>query len=228
MPRSAAASRGINPGLSYQATVPNLSYLVTLKFADPENAAPGQRVFGITINGTTVLPSVDVVANAGGQFKPWDSPPIPVTVTNGQINIGFTNITNNRTGPPIVNAIEIVEAGSVEVVPYTANLAEKQTLQFNAFTPGLAPGVTWSIIPQGLGSISPTTGLYTAPAVVTPGQTVTVIATSTANPSVTATSVITLLPIDPEYHVRRCASTPAVPLIPTPPTASGRPIPAVP
>ena len=88
-----------------------------MKFADPEKVCPAS-VFGITINGTTVLPSVDVVANAGGQFKPWDSPQIPVTVTNGQINIGFTNITAQRTGPPIVNAIEIVRSASVEVVLY--------------------------------------------------------------------------------------------------------------
>ncbi|HLK66747.1 MAG TPA: malectin domain-containing carbohydrate-binding protein [Bryobacteraceae bacterium] len=184
---------GIFQGLSYQFNVPNQSYLVTLKFADPQYAAAGQRVFGVTINGTTVLNNVDVAANAGGQYKPWDTSPIPVTVTNGQINIGFTN----NVSLPIVSAIEIVQTNTVEVLPYTPVLAERQTQQFLAFVPGAASqAVTWSLAAGSPGTIS-STGLYVAPTSIAANTSVTVIATSVANNALVGTSIISLLATDP-------------------------------
>ena len=181
--------------ISYLFPVPNMNYVVTLKFADPTYATAGQRVFGVSVNGVTnsALSNVDVAANAGGQYKAWDAS-IPVSVSNGQINIVFTG----SVGMAIINAIEISAANSVEVLPHTANLAERQSLQFAALIPGTSnPAVTWSIVPANFGTITPT-GLYTAPTSTTGSTTVTVIAASVASPGISGSSIVSLLPIDPD------------------------------
>src|SRR5207237_10545985 len=110
-------------------TVPNMDYLVTLKFAEPSYSQAGRRIFSVSVNGTTnsVLNSVDVAANAGGQYKPWDTT-IPVTVSDGKITIQFLSIADWSS----VNRIEIVPASSVEVLPRTATLAQRQIMQFSA------------------------------------------------------------------------------------------------
>src|SRR5207302_5729519 len=106
-----STGQGCGNGGTYQFTVPNMDYLVNLKFAEPSYATSGQRLFMVSVNGTTNsdISSVDVEANAGGQYKPWDAPTIPVTVTNGQIVIQLSPIVN----APIINAVEIVAANSV-------------------------------------------------------------------------------------------------------------------
>jgi hypothetical protein len=66
-------------------------------------------------------------------------------------------------------------------------LAQGETAQFNSTETS-----TWTINPD-VGSIS-ATGLYTAPAIVTTSQTVSVTAASTADPTRTGTATITLTP----------------------------------
>jgi RHS repeat-associated protein len=187
---------GTSPQIAYQIPVPNMDYLVTLKFAEPSSGCgSGCRIFSAAVNGQTnsVLERVDVAANAGAPLKPWDAPPFPVSVNNGQITIAFSGINN----PPIISAIEIVPASSIEVLPETATLSERQTLQFTAIQPGVAtPSVNWSIVPAGLGSIS-STGVYAAPASIAAAATVTVIAASASNPNIQGTAVISLSPTDP-------------------------------
>jgi hypothetical protein len=180
--------------LSYQFAVPNMNYLMTLKFADPSYATAGQRVFSVSVNGATsaATSNIDVAANAGGQYKPWDVT-VPVTVTAGQITIAF----KQQVSSPIINAIEIVAANSVQVLPQTATLAERQMLQFTAPTPGMSnSAVTWAISPATLGSIS-TSGLYTAPATITTAAAVTITATSVASPNVLGIATVNLSPTDP-------------------------------
>jgi hypothetical protein len=171
-----------------------MDYLVTLKFVEPYYTNPGDRVFSASVNGTTnsVLSRIDVLANAGGQFKPWDTT-IPVTVSDGQITIQLSAITNYSD----INAIEIVPASSVEVLPRTATLAVRQMQQFSALAHGLGdPGVTWSISPANLGTIS-SAGLYTAPASIPAATTVNIIATSVANTNLFGFAVVSLSPTDP-------------------------------
>src|SRR6185437_3188830 len=73
----------------------------------------------------------------------------------------------------------------VTVGPSAATLYANQTEQFSATVTNAAnAGVTWSITPAtGAGSISATTGLYTAPATIGATQTVTVTAKSQADNS---------------------------------------------
>ena len=92
--------------MQYQFTVPNGSYIVTLKFDEPKFTQVGQRVFNVLINGQTVLSNFDIFATAGALFQAVDMP-IPVTVTTGQITIQFVTVVPNNTR---LCALEIVAA----------------------------------------------------------------------------------------------------------------------
>src|ERR1035437_6583329 len=83
------------------------------------------------------------------------------------------------------------DAASVSVAP---SLTASQTQQFTATVTGTGnAGVTWSLSPA-VGTISGT-GLYIAPAAIASAQNVTVKATSTADPTKSASSTISLLPV---------------------------------
>ncbi len=90
----------------YTVNAPNGNYTVNLKFAEIYFSTAGSRMFNVSINGTQVLTNFDIVAQAGGAFKALDES-IPVTVTNGQINIQFTP---GEADQPTVNAIEILNS----------------------------------------------------------------------------------------------------------------------
>jgi hypothetical protein len=92
--------------MQYQFAVPNGNYAVTLKFAEIYYGSTGQRVFNVSMNGTAVLTNFDIVAQAGGGFIALDRT-FPVSVTNGQIAIQFTNIIDNAK----ISAIQIATAG---------------------------------------------------------------------------------------------------------------------
>ncbi|MBL8227125.1 MAG: DUF11 domain-containing protein [Bryobacterales bacterium] len=80
---------------------------------------------------------------------------------------------------------------TVSVAPVTATLSGGQSRQFTAEVAGIAnQAVTWSITPQ-VGSISQT-GLYSAPSIITSQQSVSVIATSLADPTRSGTATVTL------------------------------------
>ena len=83
---------------------------------------------------------------------------------------------------------------TVTVSPATASLTQGQTQQFSATVSGASnTGVTWSLASGSAGSIS-ATGLYTAPSTLSGMETVTVIATSSANTMDTGSATITLNP----------------------------------
>jgi hypothetical protein len=92
-----------DPGFSYAFSVPDGNYSVTLKFAETYVTGAGQRVFAIAINGTTVEPSFDIYAAAGGMNTAVDRS-YPVTVTSGTISLVFTQGTVQF---PKVDAIQI-------------------------------------------------------------------------------------------------------------------------
>ncbi|MBV9744112.1 MAG: Ig-like domain-containing protein, partial [Acidobacteriia bacterium] len=103
---------------------------------------------------------------------------ITVTATNGG-----SHATATVTLVPV----------SVTVTPSSPTLFASQTQQFSAAVTGSSNNaVTWSLNPPGVGTVS-STGLYTAPAVIS--QNVTVIATSVADPTKSAGAAVTLNPI---------------------------------
>src|ERR1039458_4174458 len=79
------------------------------------------------------------------------------------------------------------------MTPPAAPLTASQTQQFVAAVSGLSnTAVNWSVSPA-VGTVS-STGLYTAPASVSGAQTVTVKATSAADPTQSANASIALAP----------------------------------
>jgi RHS repeat-associated protein len=170
----------------YQASVPNGQYLVTLKFDDSGYAY--QDTFSVSINGASVLRRLNL-GSVVGQYNPWDAT-FPVNVTDGQITIVFAA----DSWSALINAIQIAAAGEVELRPSSATIWQSQTLQFQANVANATnPNLTWSLIPPGVGSISPT-GLYTAPTSITSQQIVTVQVTGVAAPSLSASATVYLWP----------------------------------
>lgn len=84
---------------------------------------------------------------------------------------------------------------AVTMSPSSANRYSGQTQQFNAPVSGSAnTAVTWSITPPGTGSVS-ASGLYTTPAAIPTAQSVTITATSAADPTKSASAVVSLSPL---------------------------------
>ena len=50
----------------YKPTLPAANYTIRLFFAEPEDLAPGQRVFDVEVQGKRVLKGFDIVKAAGG------------------------------------------------------------------------------------------------------------------------------------------------------------------
>ncbi|MBZ5727272.1 MAG: DUF2341 domain-containing protein, partial [Acidobacteriia bacterium] len=115
----------------------------------------------------------------------------PATVSTQQIvTITATSLLNSTKSA--LAAVTLWPPVSVSISPQTGTLSAAQTLQFTAgvqYTTN--PAVTWSISPV-VGTISDT-GRYTAPGVILSPQTVTVTATSVADPSKSASATVALL-----------------------------------
>jgi hypothetical protein len=88
--------------LNYEFPVPNGTYTVTLKFAEIYYTSPGQRVFDVVLNGTTVYSRLDVFSAAGGGNTAPDLA-YPVSVSAGRLSIALIG----AVGLPKINAIEI-------------------------------------------------------------------------------------------------------------------------
>ncbi len=93
---------------AYTLPVANGTYTVRLSFSENYSriTAPGQRVFGVDVAGTS-LGTLDVFAEAGGRNRAIVKSAI-VTVTGGQLAVTFTPHVQN----PMINAIEVVPASS--------------------------------------------------------------------------------------------------------------------
>ncbi len=176
---------------TYQFTVPNGGYNVTLKFAEIYWTSAGKRIFNVAINGTPVLTNFDIVAAVGAPFTAIDKT-FSVVTSGGAITIQFTSGSANF---PKISAIEISSASgvSVQVSPTTAGLHASQQQQFAASVTGNAnTAVNWTYTPQ-IGTLA-ANGLYTAPASVTTAQTVSVTAISQADTTKSAIASVNLLP----------------------------------
>lgn len=90
--------------LEYRFDVPNDAYTVTLKFAEVESGSfgVGRRVFGVSVEGQSVLSGFDIFAQVGANTALDRS--FTVTLTDGSLNVVFTGVT----GLAAVGAIEVV------------------------------------------------------------------------------------------------------------------------
>ena len=128
---------------------------------------------------------------------------------------GTIDSTGNYTAPPIIGTEQTVTVTArsdadttksasavvtlfppmtISMTPTTTLLYQGQQQTFTAVVSNaLNTAVNWTIAPAGSGTIN-ASGVYTAPANITSLQTVTVIATSQANPAVSVSAVVTLSP----------------------------------
>ncbi len=195
-------------GFLYRFAVPNGSYAVTLKFAENYWTSAGSRIFSVALNGQWVLANFDIFAQAGGANRALDET-FNAVVTSGVMSIQFAASVDNAK----IDAIEILPQGAGTAQPVTVTVSPTFTAlnaggtsQFSALVSGNSnTAVQWSIVPA-VGTIS-STGLYGAPATITAGQTVTIMATSVAQPTQTASAAISLIPT---------VSTTSTPTTPTP------------
>jgi hypothetical protein len=97
---------GYYGGFSYSIPVTNGQYNLTLRFADSQYWAVGQRVFNVAVNGVATLNNFDVVAQGGSSYKAVDRQ-FPITVTNGQVLLDFAAVVNT----PLISAIQITPVG---------------------------------------------------------------------------------------------------------------------
>ena len=76
---------------NYRLVVPNGTYSVTLKFNEPHYTEAGKRVFGVKIQGSRVIESLDMFGRVG-QNKTLDFGFPDIKVTDGALKIDFVRI----------------------------------------------------------------------------------------------------------------------------------------
>lgn len=96
---------------SYSIPLPAGQYSVTLKFIEPNKTGPGQRLFGVSINGGQVTSGLDLFA-AAGALKPYDLS-FPAT-SAGYLKIDITATLGNAVLSGIqVDSVDQPPSGTV-------------------------------------------------------------------------------------------------------------------
>jgi hypothetical protein len=170
----------------YAIPVPNGTYQVTLYFAETADwvNGPDQRVFDVTLEGTTVLSNFDVFAQAGGKYSAITKT-FTVAVSDGKMSIGFLS----KKGTPFIKAIEVIGIApasvSINASPASIQLGGTSTLTWNA------AGATSCSQSNGWNGVVATSGLQ----VVSPATTTTYTVTCTSpSGSDTESAVVTVVP----------------------------------
>ena len=143
------------------------------------------------------------VTNSGSTAVTWGISPVfgsisaaglytaPANVASAQqVTVTATlQSDNSKFGSTTMTVVPPV---TVSISPTSASLTQGQTQQFTPTVMNAAnTSVTWSFLPM-VGTLS-SLGLYTAPAVLTNPQMITVTATSVADPSKLASATVTLI-----------------------------------
>ncbi|MCL5745715.1 MAG: Ig-like domain-containing protein [Acidobacteria bacterium] len=156
------------------------------------NSTQSQQ-FRATVTGTantavnwSITPSNVGSISADGLYTP------PANITSRQtVTVKVVSVADPTQAATAT--VTLISNIAVTVEPSSVNLTDGQTQQFTATVFGTTTSdVTWSLSPA-VGTIS-ATGLYTAPSPVPAKITVTVKATSVADPGVSDTAIITLSP----------------------------------
>jgi hypothetical protein len=111
-PPDAGILASVRVGMSaYEIPVPNGVYAITLAFAEPGDARPGERVFAVQLDGTTLLDRVDPAAAPGRTLIE--------TVRDRKINAGKLRLDFLPiAGQPVIAGIEIAGTTEVNATPY--------------------------------------------------------------------------------------------------------------
>ncbi len=117
----------------------------------------------------------------------------PAVINSSQtVTVVATSIADSSTSSSAT--VTLSPPIGISVSPSTVTLFSGQQQAFTATVANSADSrVTWTITPPGTGTIS-STGLYTAPTVVSASQAVNIIATSVADPTKSASASVNLVP----------------------------------
>ncbi len=152
-----------------------------------ETVSPGQTIsIAEATTGASVYYTMD-----GSQPSPASQPYLgPISLTSsGTVNA--VGIKNSLRSTVVSRVFQVLAPLSIALNPGSVTLAAGQTQLFVPTVTGNSnTRVAWSLSPA-LGSIS-ATGLYTAPGPTSSAQTVAVTATSTADPTKSATAIVTV------------------------------------
>ena len=102
---------------SYNIPVENGSYNVNLHFAEIFFSASGERVFDITAEGALAIDNLDIYGQVGANTALIRT--IPVSVSDGVLNLGFLAEVNNAK----VSAIEIIPGEAGNQAPTTTAIS---------------------------------------------------------------------------------------------------------
>ncbi len=198
-------------------TIPNLTpssnYKVRLHFAELAFSSPGQRVFNVAINGTTVLSNFDIVAAAGGSRKAVIEEFTPTTDALGRLIISYQQ---GSVDFPKSSGIEIIPLGTssdftVTPAPSSESLVPGGSTTYTvsvgavgSFTgsvglsaSGLPAGATASFSPSAIGpGASSTLTVTTASSTPVGAPTVTITGTSGSLTHATTVSLNVTAPPD--------------------------------
>jgi len=96
------------PLVEQPAVVPERTYAVRLYFAEPEECGPGDRAFGVAVQGKTVIPKLDVLKESGGRLRPLVREFSGIRASTA-LSVSFLPTVNSK--PPVLSGIEILPDG---------------------------------------------------------------------------------------------------------------------
>ena len=170
------------------------AHQVALYCSDWSNLGRSERIDILDAGSGALLDSRSVTAfHLPPQYLVWNLQghvTLKVTLTGGSNGVVsglfFAPVSTSSTTPPPPPPPVV----SISLSPTSVSLQGGQSKQFSATVSGSTnTAVTWSLVPS-VGTISG--GLYTAPSTVSAAQTVTVVATSSADTTKSASASVSL------------------------------------
>jgi hypothetical protein len=177
------------------------SIAIPVRVAPPISITPTQR----TLTASQTMEFVARVTDTANPGVTFQLNPAIGSITHDGIYTAPESLDSKQTVSVIATSVKYPNLTAtatitlspeawVHVVPGYAVLYPAQPQQFTATTSNAGSGgVNWSIRPSGAGTIS-VTGLYTAPATIRALQTVTIVATSVAQPAISGSVQIYISP----------------------------------
>ncbi|HEY3835310.1 MAG TPA: Ig-like domain-containing protein [Bryobacteraceae bacterium] len=179
----------VNNSFSVPVTVP---VTLTMTPEDPVVYASQSAQLFVMAPGAGSVPVTWSIGSQPGRITQTGLYTAPNSITTQQI----VNVTATlRSGATITGGVVLFPPVALTVFPPgPVSLSAGQTTRFaQTVYNAMDEDVTWSVSPKNAGTID-STGLYTAPASVKSPQTVTITATSVANPGKSATATVLLHP----------------------------------